>query len=137
MTTTPLTDPLREYHSLTGRMAAISMDIKARRGEMMFCPPVGYVIDLSGPTPRAVPDPLLAPLVREAFELYATGEYSLRKLLAIMTGRGLVSRSGKQMGSSGLHAVLTNPFYAGYMRWGGELIQGEHEALITPDFLTK
>jgi site-specific DNA recombinase len=121
-----------DYHALTGRMAAIAMEIKARRGELMFCPPVGYVIDDSGPRARAVPDPLLAPLVRETFELYATGEYSIRKLLATMTARGLVSRSGKPMGASGLHAMLTNPFYCGRVRWGGEVIDAGHEPLITP-----
>lgn len=133
MMKTPTTDPMYDYHALTGRMAAIAMEIKARRGELIFCPPVGYVIDDNGPRARAVPDPLLAPLVREALELYASGDYSIRKLLNTMTEKGLVSRSGKPMGASGLHAMLTNPFYCGRVRWGGELIESGHEPLIGPE----
>lgn len=137
MIKTPITDPMYDYHALTGRMAAIAMEIKARRGELIFCPPVGYVIDDSGPRAKAVPDPLLAPLVREAFELYAIGKYSLRGLLKVMTEKGLISRSGKPMGVSGLHAVLTNPFYCGHVRWGGEEIESGHEPLVSRETLEK
>lgn len=126
-----------DYHALTGRMAAIAMEIKARRGELIFCPPVGYVIDDSGSRARAVPDPLLGPLVSEAFELYATGDYSIRKLLKTMTEKGMASRSGKLMGVSGLHAVLTNPFYYGRVRWGGEEIDGGHEPLVSRETFEK
>ena len=130
MTKFPSTNPLSDYHAMTGRMASIAMEIKARKGELVFCPPVGYRIDADGPRAKAVPDPLLAPLVREAFERYATGDCSLRKLLKTMTERGLVSRSGKPMGSSALHIMLTNPFYCGQVRWGGELLDGGHEPLV-------
>lgn len=129
-------DPMYDYHALTGRMAAIAMEIKARRGELVFCPPVGYRINIDGPRAKAEPDPLLAPLVREAFELYAIGKYSLRGLLKVMTEKGLVSRSGKPMGVSGLHAMLTNPFYCGQVRWGGEVIDGGHEPLVDVILLT-
>jgi hypothetical protein len=118
-------------------MAAIAMKIKARKGELVFCPPVGYRINVDGPTAKPEPDPLLAPLVCEAFERYATGNYSLRKLLKRMTDRGLVSRSGKPMGPSALHVMLTNPFYYGRVRWGRELMEGGHEPLIDLDTFEK
>jgi len=119
-----------DYHALTGRMAAIAMEIKARKSELVFCPPVGYRINLGGPRTKAELDPVLAPLVREAFERYATGDYSVRNLLKVMTEHGLVSRSGQPMGPSTLYVMLTNPFYCGQVRWGGELIDGGHEPLI-------
>ena len=130
MIKTPPADPMYDYHALTGRMAAITMEIKASKGELVFCPQVGYRINLDGPRAKGEPDPVLAPLVREAFERYATGEYSIRKLLKVMTECGLVARSGKRIGSFGLHTMLTNPFYCGKVRWGGELIDGGHEVLI-------
>ena len=123
-------DPMYDYHALTGRMAAIAMEIKARKGELVFCPPVGYRINVDGPHAKAEPEPLLAPLVREAFELYATGDYSLRKLLVKMTALGLVSRSGKPMSVASLHIMLKNPFYCGQIRWNGEVIEAGHNPLI-------
>ncbi len=131
MIKTSPTDPMYEYHVLTGRMAAIAMEIKARKGELVFCPPVGYRINIDGPRAKAEPDPVLAPLVRRAFELYATGEYSLRSLLAKMTERGLVSRSGKPMSVASLHVMLKNPFYCGQIRWNGEVIEAGHEPLLS------
>jgi hypothetical protein len=61
-------------------------------------------------------------LVAEALGLMATGSYSLRKLLPVMAAKGLVSRAGRPMGVWGLYAVLTNLFYCGKVRWGGEEI---------------
>jgi site-specific DNA recombinase len=37
------------------------------------------------------------------------------------------------MGVSGLHAVFTNPFYCGQVRWNGELIDGGHEPLVSKE----
>lgn len=84
-----------DYHALTGRMAAIAMEIKARKSELVFCPPVGYRINLGGPRTKAELDPVLAPLVKEAFERYASGKYATRKLVKVMTERRLTSRLGK------------------------------------------
>ena len=38
MIKTPPTDPMYDYHALTGRMAAIAMEIKARKGEFGLLP---------------------------------------------------------------------------------------------------
>ena len=62
------------YHALTERMAAIAMEMKARRGALIFCTPVGYRINPDGPRTKAELDPVLAPLVKEAFERYASGK---------------------------------------------------------------
>ena len=120
-----------EYHVLTGKMAAIAMEIKARKGELVFCPPVGYRINIDGPRAKAEPDPVLASLVRQSFGLYATGEYSLRSLLVKMTERGLVTRSGRPMSVASLHVMLKNPFYCGQIRWNGEVIEAGHEPLVS------
>ena len=128
---------LADYHRFTGSMASLSMGARARRGELMFCPPVGYLPHFDGVALQALPDPILAPLVTEAFLLMATGDHSVRKLLTVMSAKGLVSRSGKPMGASALHVMLTNPFYCGKVRWGGELLDGRHESLASKETFEK
>jgi len=51
---------------------------KLRRGEWPHQPPFGYK-SVKGENGRAkhIPDPKTAPLVRQAFELFSTGNYSL------------------------------------------------------------
>jgi site-specific DNA recombinase len=69
------------------------------------------------------------PFVREAFGLAATGEYSLRRLLTVMTEKGLLSRNGRPMGISSFWKMLSNPYYLGQVRYNNELILGSHEAM--------
>src|SRR5713226_3465471 len=56
--------------------------------------PVGY-LDRGRGLPKEA-DPIKAPLVRTAFELYATGTFSLHQLRAELYQRGLRTRAGKE-----------------------------------------
>ena len=118
------------YYAAMGRLASAAMFEKVRHGDLPGCPPVGYRNARYVHEPPIITDPVLAPLVREAFELAATGRYSLRKLLKAMTAKGLVSRNGKPMGVSAIRNMLGNPFYTGRIRYYGELVPGRHEALV-------
>lgn len=78
-----------------------------------------------GSTLQIIPEK--AEVVREIFSLYTVGElqedgtrrqygaYSIAKLL---NRRGVPSPSGKPWTSSSVKELLTNPTYAGYVRWG-------------------
>ena len=95
--------------------------------------PAGYVFDRN--TRTVVLDPVRAPLVRTAFELYATGEYTLHELTRAMNDGGLRScptrrHQGIPMASSRYHYMLNNPFYIGMLRYRGELFEGKHEAIV-------
>lgn len=72
--------------------------------------------------------------MQQAFYFAAEGKYALRKILRVMTERGLRSRRGKPLTVSVLHKMLTNPFYTGKMRFRGELYVGLHQPLIE-DFI--
>jgi len=78
-------------------------------------------------------DAVQGPLVRQAFELYSTGEWNFETLLAEMTHRGLRSRRGTALSLNGLSVMLNNPFYMGliHIRRTGELFEGKHVPLIT------
>lgn len=75
-------------------------------------------------------NPEEAPLVKKMFELYASGNYTLKMLTALMKKEGL-RRRGHPIGLSRIHTLLQNPFYYGKIVWRGELYEGKHEPLIT------
>jgi DNA invertase Pin-like site-specific DNA recombinase len=93
--------------------------------------PIGY-LDQGGGKPK-IPDPERAPFIRDAFEWYAQGRYSLRALSKELYGRGFRTKSGKKVDYNRLQKILRNPFYVGIMRIkrSGESYPGIHEPLIT------
>lgn len=73
--------------------------------------PLGY-LDQGGGKPKVI-DPIKGPLVRNAFELYATGEYPVPRLRDEMERRGLRNRRGSPVSRNGIWHMLRNPFYVG------------------------
>lgn len=70
-----------------------------------------------------------------AFEAYATGDWTIRRLLAELTARGLTTvpsrRSpGLPLRVSHLHILLRHPYYVGIVRYQGALYEGKHEPLV-------
>lgn len=74
-----------------------------------------------------------APLVRKMFELYSTGNYSIKALVEIMYKEGLRTNAGNKFGKSIMHTHLSNPFYYGKICWNGEIYKGQHEPLISKE----
>jgi site-specific DNA recombinase len=76
--------------------------------------------------------PIEGPLVAQAFELYATGRYSLELLRHELARRGLTEASGKAIGLKAISSILRNPFYIGLMhiRTTGETFEGHHQPLV-------
>ncbi len=91
--------------------------------------PAGYMVEPG--TKRIVPDPVNAPLVKEMFELYASGDYTIQHLRAIMEDRGLRGRRGRPLSLARVQHALQNPFYYGVMRFRGEYYEGKHTPLTT------
>jgi len=93
--------------------------------------PIGYLDQGSG-KPKTI-DPAKGPLIRQAFELYGTGQWSIPTLMDELYRRGLRNHAGKRVTRNGLHTILRNPFYTGVMRImaSGETYLGNHEALIS------
>lgn len=78
-------------------------------------------------------DPIQKGYAREAFELYATGTWTLKNLLRTLTDKGLRNSQGKPPSSTQFHKMLSNPFYTGVMVWKGVEFPGNHEAIIDPE----
>jgi site-specific DNA recombinase len=93
--------------------------------------PIGYC-DSGAAKPKTI-DPQKGPLVKKAFELYGSGQWSILTLVEEMHRRGLRNRTGGNVSRAGLHTMLRNPFYTGVMRIraSGETYEGIHDALIS------
>lgn len=79
-----------------------------------------------------------APFIKKAFELYATGQYSLIELADKLYKEGLKSRTGNSyFHRSTLAQILKNPFYYGVFRWRDKVHQGKHEPLIPEELFEK
>ena len=105
---------------------------RLKQGLYPFKAPIGYLDNGSG-KPKTI-DPAMAPLVREAFELYASGQHSLRSLRLHLKDRGLRNFRNKPLSKTGLEKLLGNPFYCGLIRIkrSGDTYDGIHETLIAP-----
>jgi hypothetical protein len=108
---------------------------KLRKGEMLGYAPLGYLNDLR--THTMVKDPQRFRLVKKIFELYATGNYSLKDLQKKITSAGLLSRKGNQLSISVIQNILQNPFYYGVFKYNGELYQGTHQTMILKKLFDK
>ncbi len=96
--------------------------------------PIGYLDPPAG-TPKSgrclkTPDPERAPFILQAHQLFATGEYTLDRLKEEMTRRGFRTKSEKPLSISRIVDVLGNPFYAGFVRYEGQLFSGKHQAIV-------
>ncbi len=92
--------------------------------------PVGYLDQ--GAAKVKEPDPSSASLIRRAFELYATGNYSLRTLVPVLHDLGLRTRRGGQLSINALATILDNPFYCGVIRMqrSGQTFNGLHAPIV-------
>ncbi len=83
-------------------------------------------------------DPVRAPLIKWAFEAYASGEFGLRQLLDEVTRRGLdvpatARKPAKPLYLSHLHSLLRHPFYKGAVRYMKVEYPGKHEPLVSEE----
>jgi site-specific DNA recombinase len=88
-------------------------------------------------------DPDRGPLITFAFELYASGEYSIAQLAAELDRLGLRSRPTakrvpKKLGTTVVQRLLRNPYYVGKLVYrrgtpDEQVFDGRHDALIDPE----
>lgn len=104
---------------------------RLKQGIYPFNAPIGYVNE--GKAKAKTIDPVLGPLVRRSFELYASGRYTFRSLQAEMYQLGLKQRNGKPLNLCRITSILRNPFYTGviHLKSTGERFSGIHEPLVS------
>jgi hypothetical protein len=106
---------------------------RLKQGLLPMPAPLGYLN--VGKGELKIIDPTKAPLVRKAFELYATAEFSLDQLVKEMHRRGLRSRKGRKVGRNSMSLLLNRPYYVGEIeiKKTGERFLGGHEPIVAPE----
>jgi site-specific DNA recombinase len=106
---------------------------KLKRGEWPHRPPLGYrSVKVPNGRVKHTPDGKTAPFVRQTFELFSTGKYSLRSLAEEMYDRGLKTAFGQMYSSESIKALLTRRFYISRLEWQGKDYKGKHQPIIAP-----
>ena len=116
------------------------MGEKIKSGGTVGRAPIGYqnvrYVDEKGREERTViTDPERAPLIKLAFEEYATGNWTVADLADHLAACGLNTRSTPKIPSQPitlktLHKVLVNPYYKGIVKYKGVEYDGTHEKLV-------
>jgi site-specific DNA recombinase len=112
---------------------------KVRRGEMPGVAPIGYYNDMRTKTAKV--DKKTAPIIQQAFELYARGDQRLDEIADFMYANGIHTKVGQLYGKkttgkkphhkNRIKRMLTNQFYYGHFRYLCEVHEGKHRPIIS------
>lgn len=79
------------------------------------------------------PEPFMAPTIKQLFELYATGNYSIVEIQDWLADKNILSKNGTVVSHSVINGILRNPFYYGLIRWHGQAKMGKHKPIISKE----
>lgn len=106
---------------------------KAERGWLPGPAPLGYVNNKFDQTIE--PHPTKFALVKKGWELILEQDYTMAEVTREWQRLGLTSSRTTNRNAppskSSVDRILGNPFYAGHIRFQGELYQGAHQPMIT------
>jgi DNA invertase Pin-like site-specific DNA recombinase len=121
-----------------------TFELKRRKGEWTGKVRIGYKnvpLDIEKRLRKdIIIDPERGPLVQKLFELYATGNYSIRTVWKKITEMGLKSRDDNKLSPSNIELILKDPFYYGQpysKKYGLYQTYHPYPKLITKDLFDK
>ena len=115
------------------------LNSKVAKGQAPILAPLGYLNtkhEIRGEN-FIIKDPERYELVKKAWSLMLTGEYTIPKLLEIVNDDwGLKTRKYKKRGGgpvnkSTMYGIFTNIFYTGLYLYKGQIENGKHEQMVT------
>jgi site-specific DNA recombinase len=118
---------VRSERTRGGMRAALEL------GRWPFLAPLGYLNAHGAAGKNLKPDPDRAPLIRRAFQDFATGRFTKDEVLQNVNALGLTTRRGKPVPSQTFDAILRNPVYIARIEVAafGISKRGEFEPLVT------
>ena len=121
---------VRSDRTRAGMKAALEL------GRWVFLAPIGYLNAPRSIGKSLIHDPERAPLVRRAFEDYASGRFTKEQLLKHVRTWGLTNRRGRPLTSQAIGVLLRNQLYAGIVHvpeYGVRGKRGDFEPLISEE----
>ncbi len=115
------------------------MKARVEAGGWPFMAPIGYLKQRGENGPTLTIDPEKAPLIREAFELMATGCFTKTQVLASVTKGGLRTRRGAPLSTQTFFDLLNNGAYAGWLSvpsWNLK-IRGTFQPIVPDDLFAQ
>ncbi|MEI6022472.1 MAG: recombinase family protein [bacterium] len=110
---------------------------KIAQGWLPTKPPLGYkTIGDKGHKIHVI-DSDVAPFIKTAFEMYASGNHSMEAVRQEIYKQGFRTRAGFKPAKSAIENMLNEPFYYGAMKWKDVLSVGKHEPIITKELFDK
>ncbi|BCT76452.1 recombinase [Sinomonas cyclohexanicum] len=142
-----VTDIMNQVQNqLSGEDIRIKMRNKAINGGTIGRAKLGYLNvrkDIEGRLINTVElDETRAPLILKAWELYATGDYTLDRLEDAMADLGLTTKATakspeRPVTAAKFHQMLRDPYYAGYVVYKGDVYPGRHEPIVGHDLFER
>jgi site-specific DNA recombinase len=112
------------------------MRAAVEKGRWPFPAPLGFCNERNDRKEATlVPDVKRAPLIEEAFRLYATGLHSKQDVLNKVTSMGLTTAEGAKLTLYDFSKMLRRPIYAGWIvveKWGLK-VRGSFEPIVSQD----
>ena len=96
--------------------------------------PFGYRAMEPGGVPELIADEAQA--LQELFDRRAAGE-SMGEIAEWLNHRGLQTRSANRFTAHAVRDLLENPFFHGIVKYKGELLPGQHEAIVTKEMFDR
>ena len=114
---------------------SMGMEQKAREGILPHKAPLGYLnVEDENKKRIIITDPKTAPFIRKAFELYATGNYSFKRLGDTLYLDGFKHpKTEEKYPPRKFEWMLKNSFYIGQITYKGAIYEGKQEPLISKD----
>lgn len=127
----------KNYCDNLSEEARKGMREKASQGYWPSKAPLGYQNVLLNGRRVIAPDPVAGPAVRWLFEMYASGDHTLKQLRDTSFALGLKSPNGGVLTKASIHNLLRNPIYIGKVRWDGSEFDGHHDPLTDVETYAK
>ena len=100
-------------------------------------PPLGYRTIGDKGKKIHVPDESVAPLLKDMYTEFATGNHTISSIARFIFNKGLRTRGGYKVARSRVHKLLQDPFYHGDFRWKESIYKGQHQPLVTKEIFDK
>ncbi len=117
----------------------VRMKASIAQGNWVNKAPIGYRSAGRQTLGRLALDPVAAPFVKRAFEMFANEGFSKAEIQRKLTAQGFRTKQGRPVAAQTLNRMLSNPIYSGWVRvqgWGIS-VRGRFEPIISDELFER